>query len=130
MYFQLLRNSKMMAFLRNSSYTNTLATVKYKEDTTPTHMHTYTHMYIRNPPRMTRSLKRVTSSKPASWWLCSTVMPNNFIGGGKFILMNWKDTIFTLFLPQILFIFTYNLQLQAGTDGLLYGRMARKPWIK
>lgn len=29
----------MMAFLRNSSYNNTLAIVKYKEITTPTHIY-------------------------------------------------------------------------------------------
>lgn len=61
------RNSKMMAFLRISSYTNIVATGKYKEITTSTYIPTHTLMYIRNLPRMIRSLKLVTSTKPASW---------------------------------------------------------------
>lgn len=34
-------NSKMMAFLRNSSYSDTLASVKYKEITALSHTHTH-----------------------------------------------------------------------------------------
>lgn len=44
--------------------------------------------------------------------------------------MNQKDRALTLLLTYTLFIFTCSLQLQAGTDGSYYGRVAQRLCIK